>query len=158
MRMKNYLWLVVICVPVLLAAQTAQPGHYDGTWTTTMACEASTHMPAYKWTFVGTIVYGNFHGQHGEEGGPGYLVVDGPIKSDGSAKLHAMGTVESGKAGLVTQMKGNKYDYNIEAKFTDKAGTGKRDAGLGILGRPCTFEFTKQSETPVAPPAGTPAQ
>ena len=158
MHMKNYLWLAIICVPVLLAAQTAQPGHYDGTWTTTMACEASTHMPAYKWTFAGTIANDNFHGQHGEEGGPGYLVVDGPVKNDGSANLHAKGTVEAGKAGMVTQMKGNKYDYNIEAKFTDKIGTGKRDAGLGILGRPCTFEFTKQGETPAAPPASSPAQ
>jgi hypothetical protein len=158
MRMKNPVWLVVICVPVLLAAQTAQTGHYDGTWTTRMACEASNYMPAYKWTFVSTIANGNFHGQHGEEGGPGYLVVDGPIKIDGSAKLHAKGTVESGKAGLVTQMKGNKYDYNIEAKFTDKTGTGKRDVGMGILGRPCTFEFTKQTETPAAPPASPPAQ
>lgn len=156
--MKNLVWLVVICVPVLLAAQTVQTGHYDGTWTATMACEASNYMPAYKWTFVSTIANGNFHGQHGEEGGPGYLVIDGPIKNDGGAKLHAKGTVESGKAGLVTQMKGNKYDYNIEAKFSDKTGTGRRDVGMGILGRPCTFEFTKQTETPAPPPASPPAQ
>src|ERR1700733_3575226 len=155
MRMKYPLRLLLIFIPVLLAAQT---GHYDGTWTTKMACEASNYMPAYKWTFVSTISNGNFHGQHGEEGGPGYLVIDGPIKNDGSAKLHAKGTVESGKAGLVTQMKGNKYDYNIEAKFSDQAGTGKRDAGMGILGRPCTFDFTKQTDTPAAPPASPPAQ
>ena len=150
MHMKRAVWLVAIGMPVLVAAQA---GHYDGAWKTTMSCEASNYMPAYNWTFVSTIANGSFHGQHGEEGGPGYLVIDGPIKNDGTAKLHAKGTVQPGKAGLVTQMKGNKYDYNIEAKFTDTTGTGKRDAGAGILGRPCTFEFTKQIATPAPPTA-----
>jgi hypothetical protein len=84
------------------------------------------------------------------------MVVDGPINPDGSAKLHAKGTVQPGKAGLVTQLKGNKYDYYIEAKFTDTTGTGKRDEGAGILGRPCSFDFTKQSAataSPAPPPA-----
>ena len=147
------------CVPALLWAQSAG-GRFDGTWTTNMSCDASTHMPAYTWTFVSTITNGILHGQHGEEGGPGYLVVDGPTGTDGSAKLHAKGTVQSGKAGIVTQLKGNKYDYNIEAKFTDTSGTGKRDEGAGILGRPCTFQFTKQTDTgaPPATPATPPAQ
>jgi len=159
MRIKRFVSLAVACVPALLWAQSGG-GRFDGTWTTNMSCEASTHMPAYTWTFVSTITKGIFHGQHGEEGGPGYLVVDGPIGADGSAKLHAKGTVQSGKAGIVTQLKGNKYDYNIEAKFTDTSGTGKRDEGAGILGRPCTFQFTKQPGTDTAPPASTtpPAQ
>jgi len=154
--MKRKMWLVVLCAASVAAAR-AQAGHFDGTWTTTMSCDASDRMPAYKWTFVSTIANGSFHGQHGEQGGPGYLVVDGPVNTDGSAKLHAKGTVQSGKAGLVTQLKGNKYDYNIEATFTDTTGTGKRDEGAGILGRPCSFEFTKQTDTPAAP-AAPPAQ
>jgi len=153
--MKKLIWLVVICTPVALAAQT---GHYDGAWNTSMSCEASSRMPAYKWTFVSTVTNGVLHGQHGQEGGPGYMVIDGPIKSDGSAKLHAKGTVEAGKAGVVTQLKGNKYDYNVETKFTDTTGTGKRDVGAGILGRPCTFEFTKQTDPAAAAPAPAPAQ
>ena len=44
-------------------------------------------------------------------------------------------------------MKGNKYDYYVDAKFTDASGTGKREEGAGILGRPCSFEFTKQTDT-----------
>jgi hypothetical protein len=156
---------LLLSVAAAAPAQTppvsnAQPqaGHFDGSWTTTMACDASEHMPAYSWTFVSTIANNTFHAQHGEEGGPGYLVVDGPIKDDGSAKLHARGTVQRGKAGIVTQLKGNKYDYYIEAKFTDATGTGKRDEGAGILGRPCTFEFTKQTQTPAAPPVSPPPQ
>ncbi|SPE31228.1 exported hypothetical protein [Candidatus Sulfotelmatomonas gaucii] len=155
MRVSRGVCLMAVCAPLVLWAEAAG-GRFDGNWTTNMSCEASTHMPAYTWTFQSVIKDGNYHGQHGEESGPGYLVVDGPINADGSAKLHAKGTVQAGKAGLVTQLKGNKYDYNIEAKFTDTSGTGSRDEGAGILGRPCTFEFTKQTESG-APAAAAPA-
>jgi hypothetical protein len=155
MTIKRAVYLAAACVPTLLWAQS--PGaNFDGTWTTTMACDASTHMPAYQWTFVSTIASNTFHAQHGEEGGPGYLVIDGPVKPDGSAKLHAKGTVQAGKAGLVTQLKGNKYDYYIEATFSGNSGTGKRDEGAGILGRPCSFQFTKQTDTGAAPPLPPP--
>jgi hypothetical protein len=157
MQMKKLVCLLSVCAPILLGAQSTG-SHFDGTWTTTMSCDASEHMPAYKWTFVSTIANSSFHGQHGEEGGPGYMVIDGPINSDGSAKLHAKGTVQSGKAGIVTQLKGNKYDYYVEAKFTDTSGTGKRDKGAGILGRPCDFQFTKQADSPASPAATPPAQ
>jgi hypothetical protein len=148
-----------IAAPLLLCGQTAG-GPFDGTWTTNMSCDASTHMPAYTWTFVSTIANSSYHGQHGEEGGPGYMVMEGAINADGSTKLHAKGTVQSGRAGLITQMKGNKYDYYVEAKFTATTGTGKRDEGAGILGRPCSFTFTKQADsgTPAAPAATPPAQ
>jgi hypothetical protein len=43
--------------------------------------------------------------------------------------------------------KGEEYGYNVKAKFQDTEGTGTRDTGLGIVGRPCTFDFTKQQAT-----------
>jgi hypothetical protein len=154
MRTKKLVCLLAAIAPMLWAQGTGS--HFDGTWTTTMSCDASEHMPAYQWTFQSTIANGIFHGQHGEEHGPGYLVVDGPINPDGSAKLHAKGTVQAGKAGLVTAMKGNKYDYNIEAKFSDTTGTGTRDKGVGILGRPCDFQFAKRIDSGARAPAGAP--
>ena len=153
MRIPRLVCLAAVCFPALLLSQSAGP--FDGNWNTSMACEASAHMPAYQWTFLSTIANGIFHAQHGQQGGPGYLVIDGPVNSDGSAKLHARGTVQAGKAGIVTELKGNKYDYNIEAKFTGSSGTGKRDEGAGILGRPCTFQFTRQIDT-ATPPATPP--
>ncbi len=161
MTMRRFVCRLAVCAPILLGAQAAG-GRFDGAWTTTMACDASSHMPAYRWTFVSTIANNNFHGQHGEEHGPGYLVIDGTINPDGNSRLHAKGTVQAGKAGIVTELKGNKYDYYIEAKFTDASGTGKRDEGAGILGRPCTFQFDKQTglttPPPPPPPPPPPAQ
>jgi hypothetical protein len=154
MRTKKLVCLLAAFAPMLSAQSSGS--RFDGTWTTTMACDASSHMPAYQWTFLSTIANGSFHGQHGAEHGPGYLIIDGPINIDGSAKLHAKGTVQAGKAGIVTELKGNKYDYYIEAKFTDTSGIGTRDKGAGILGRPCDFHFTKQTDSNAAPPATAP--
>jgi hypothetical protein len=154
MRTKKLVCLLAAFAPMLWAQPSGS--RFDGTWTTTMACDASSHMPAYQWTFPSTIANGSFHGQHGAEHGPGYLIIDGPINNDGRARLHAKGTVQAGKAGIVTELKGNKYDYYIEAKFTGTTGTGTRDKGAGILGRPCDFHFTKQTDSNATPPATPP--
>jgi hypothetical protein len=154
--MRKLAYLLLLFATVLAGAQGA--GKFDCSWMTTMSCDASEHMPAYKWAFQSTITGGSFHGQHGEEHGPGYIVVDGPLNADSSAKLHAKGTVQAGKAGLVTQLKGNKYDYYVEAKFIGNSGTGTRDVGAGILGRPCTFNFTKQTDAAAKPAPALTAQ
>jgi hypothetical protein len=151
MRMRKPVWLAMICTPMLLGAQAAG-GHFDGNWTTHLACEAHGETPAYKWEFPSVVKDDNFHGVHGEQGGPGYLTIDGPIASDGSAKLAAKGTVTQSHAHGVFAMKGNNYSYNIKAQFSETKGTGSRDEGVGILGRNCTFEFDKQPDTPAAPP------
>lgn len=149
---RNTVWLAPLYFSALLFAQSAG-SHFDGNWTTTMSCEAHGQMPAYKWQFPSVIKDGTFHGQHSEEGAPGYLVIDGSIGAGGSGKLHAKGTVSHSEAHGVFAMKGNNYDYNIEAKFTETSGTGTRDKGVGILGRPCTFDFTKQPDSSAPAPA-----
>ncbi|MGA3027650.1 MAG: hypothetical protein ABSF98_23065 [Bryobacteraceae bacterium] len=87
----------------------------------------------------------NFHGEHGTAGEPGYLLIEGKIAGDGSARLSATGVVASRKyARGVLAHKGEEYGYNIKAQFQDTEGTGTRDTGLGVVGRPCTFDFVKQ--------------
>ena len=78
----------------------------------------------------------------------GYLLIEGKIKEDGSAKLSANGTVASRKyARGVLAHKGEDYSYDIKAQFKETEGTGTRSQGLGIVGRPCTFDFAKQQAT-----------
>jgi hypothetical protein len=151
---------------LLLPGASVAGGRYDGDWVTHLACEAHGETPAYKFMFPSTIKDGNFHGQHGEEGGPGYLVIDGKIADDGSAKLTAKGKVTQNHAHGVFAMKGDNYSYDIKAQFEDTKGTGTRNEGAGILGRSCTFEFVKQpaaapdsapdSSKPAEPPAAKP--
>lgn len=151
--MRKAVGLVGVCSLMLLPGTSIAGNRYDGNWTTHMACEAHGETPAYKWQFPSTIKDGVLHGQHGEKGGPGYLVIDGKIADDGSAKLSAKGTVESenNHARGVFALKGNNYDYTIKAQFMEAKGTGTRNEGAGILGRPCTFDFEKQ------PDAGAPS-
>jgi hypothetical protein len=83
-------------------------------------------------------------------------VIDGNITDDGSAKLSAKGTVTKNNAHGIFAMKGNNYSYDIKAQFTDTKGTGTRNEGAGILGRPCTFEFVKQQDATKQPDLLTP--
>jgi hypothetical protein len=158
MQMWKAVRLVVVCTAMLLPAAALAGGKYDGDWTTHLACEAHGETPAYKWEFPSTIKDSNFHGQHGEEGGPGYLVIEGKIADDGSAKLTAKGKVVENHAHGVFALKGNNYDYDIKAQFDATRGAGSRDEGAGILGRSCTFEFVKQAgAAPAADSTAAPA-
>jgi hypothetical protein len=118
---------------------------FDGKWLTKMSCPAKGNTEGYTWQFPGAVDNGNFRGEHGTAGEPGYLLIEGKIAPDGNAKLSANGIVASRQyARGILAHKGAEYSYNIKAQFTDSEGTGTRDAGMGIVGRPCTFDFTKQ--------------
>jgi len=118
---------------------------FDGKWVTKLACPAKGSTEGYTWQFASVIQNSNFRGEHGTAGEPGYLLIEGKIAEGGGAKLSATGIVASRTyARGVFAHKGEDYSYNIKAKFQDKEGTGTRDAGLGIVGRPCTFDFVKQ--------------
>jgi hypothetical protein len=126
------------------AGGQSSPG-FDGQWVTKMSCPAKGNTEGYTWQFPSTIENSNFHGEHGTAGEPGYLLIEGKIAKDGSAKLSANGIVASRNyARGILAHKGADYSYDIKAKFQETEGTGTRDAGLGIVDRPCTFDFTKQ--------------
>jgi hypothetical protein len=152
--------LAVIGTVVLLPGASLAGGKFDGNWTTHLSCEAHDDNPAHNLVFPSVVKDGVVHGQHGEEGRAGYLVIDGKISDDGSAKFAAKGTVSQGHSVFVNAMRGGMYTYNIKAQFTETKGTGTRDEGAGILGRACAFEFDKRPDDAAsaapAPPAPAP--
>jgi hypothetical protein len=77
---------------------------------------------------------------HGTEGEPGFLLIEGKIADDGTARLYAEGRTGSKEyvPGRDTPS-GTEFGYHIKAQFNDRSGTGTR-----VEGRPCTFEFDKQ--------------
>ena len=118
---------------------------FDGKWLTKLSCPAKGNTEGYTWQFSSVIQNSTFHGERGTAGEPGYLLIEGKIAEDGSAKLSATGIVASRQyARGILAHKGADSSYNIKAKFQDAEGTGTRDAGLGVVGRPCTFDFVKQ--------------
>jgi hypothetical protein len=153
MEMRSAIRLVV--VGVLLPLPGASAGsRYDGDWVTHLACEAQGETPAYKFEFPGTIKDGVFHGQHGEEGGPGYLVIDGKIADDGSAKLEAKGHVTQNHAHGVFAVKGNTYSYNIKAHFDEIKGTGTRGRRRRHLGPPLHLRICEATARKPGPRPG----
>lgn len=141
---RLFLVLALLLLPAALRAGDKSE-RFDGKWLTKMSCPPKGNTQGYTWEFPSVVTDGNFHGERGTAGQPGYLLIEGKIKDDGSAKLSANGLVASREyaTGIFTT-KGEDYSYNIKAEFKDSTGTGVRDKGLGIVGRPCTFDFAKQ--------------
>ncbi len=143
--------LLVAIILIFLPAVSFGGEKFDGNWQTKMTCPPSGNSQGYTWQFPAVIQNNNFHGEHGAADQPGYLLIEGTIADNGNAKLTANGIVASrAYAKGVFAHQGESYNYDIKAQFTETAGTGARNAGLGIVGRPCTFEFTKQP--PPSPP------
>jgi len=147
--------LLAVMALVLLPAVSIAADPFDGNWTTKLTCPAKGDTEGYIWTFPSVIQNSNLHGEHGTAGQPGYLLIEGKIGADGSAKLTASGIVASRDyARGVFAHKGESYSYNVKAQFKATEGSGTRDQGLGIVGRPCTFDFAKQpAPGDAAPPA-----
>src|SRR5580658_50365 len=104
MEIRRVFLFAAIAALMLFPLASLAGGRYDGSYVAHLACVAHGETPAYKWEFPSEVKDGNFHGQHGEEGGPGYLVIDGKIADDGSSKLAAKGLV-SGPHGLISSMR-----------------------------------------------------
>ncbi|MGC1463572.1 MAG: hypothetical protein WA802_15320 [Terracidiphilus sp.] len=137
--------MVVVCALVFLPGLLIAGEHFDGKWLTTLTCPPKGSTEGYTWKIPSVIQGGNFKAERGKAGEPGYLLIEGPVNEDGSAKLSANGVVVSREyARGVFAHKGEEYSYDVKAQFKETTGTGIRAQGLGIVGRPCTFDFVKQ--------------
>jgi hypothetical protein len=138
MRRALAVVLALVLLPCLSLAADAQG--FDGSWLTTVSCDAARDALGYSYQFVSIVRSGSLHGLYGTEGQPSSLKIDGTIAPDGTSRLYAIGRTGSKEyvPGRDTP-RGTQYSYNIEAHFAGAAGTGRR-----IEGRPCTFAFTRQ--------------
>jgi len=153
-RLKTITRTVMCVAAALLIASAAfaqkeaggaSSTRFDGQWLTKLTCPPKGNTEGYTWQFDSAIQNSNFRGERGTAGEGGYFVLEGKIGADGSAKLEASGIVASRKyARGPFAHKGEEYSYKIKAQFQDTEGTGTRDEGLGIVGRACKFDFTKQ--------------
>jgi hypothetical protein len=142
--MQKTFRLMVVCALMLSPGFSSVGERFDGNWMTKLVCPPKGSTEGYTWNVPSVVSAGSFHGERGKAGEPGYLLIEGKIKEDGSAKLTANGIVASRKyARGVFAAKGEEYGYDIKAQFSDTEGTGARNQGLGIVGRACTFEFVK---------------
>ena len=144
--MRKAARLLTACSLIFVTGISIAADRFDGNWLTKLTCPPKGNTEGYTWQFPSIIQNSIFHGERGTTGQPGYLSIDGAIATNGAAKLTANGIVASREyARGVFAHQGESYSYDIKAQFQETTGTGARDQGLGIVGRTCTFEFTKQS-------------
>ncbi len=140
--------LLLVIALIFLPAASFGSERFDGNWLTKLTCPPKGNTEGYTWQFPSIIQNSIFRGERGAAGQPGYFVIEGPIASDGSAKLAANGIAASREyARGVFAHQGESYSYDIKAQFQETTGTGTKGQGLGIVGRTCTLEFTKQPPT-----------
>ncbi len=137
-----------ICALLFLPGILIASEKFDGTWNTKVSCPPKGNTAGFTWNFDSLIQNGNLRGVKGTEGQPGGFVLSGKVADDGSAKLSGDGIINSRQyaRGLFAH-KGEEYTWDVKAQFKETEGTGLRNEGLGIVGRPCTFEFVKQQPT-----------
>ncbi len=153
MKFRFVILTALTCVLILLPATSIAGEHFDGNWLTKLTCPPKGNTEGYTWQFVSAVQNGILHGERGTADQPGYYTLDGKISDDGSAKLSANGIVASRQyARGVFAHKGETYGYDVKALFQETHGTGTKSEGLGIVGRTCTFEFTKQAPSQGASP------
>jgi hypothetical protein len=143
--MRKAVQIAVVSALIVFSGRVIASEKLDGKWQTTLTCPAKGQTEGYTWKFVGEIQGGVYKGERGTADEPGYFLLQGPVADDGKAKLTASGIVASREyARGVFAHKGESYSYDVKAHFDDGKGSGMRDQGLGIVGRPCTFDFVKQ--------------
>jgi hypothetical protein len=148
--MRTIRSLAVIALIFVPAVSFGSEG-FDGSWLTKLTCPPKGNTEGYTWQFPSVIQNGNLHGERGSVGQPGYFTIDGAVADDGNAKLAANGIVGSKEyARGVFVREGANYTWDVKAQFKETTGSGTKSQGLGIVGRTCTFDFTKQPSAPAA--------
>ena len=124
----------------LASLPTGSPdARFDGPWNVDLSCmNSSDGALGYTYQFTVHVSNGMLHGERGAPGSSGYIKLDGPIQSDGSAMLVAEGL--TGKpvhtVGHVPEL--SPFRYHVNAHFAGGSGSGNR-----VEARVCTLGFSK---------------
>jgi hypothetical protein len=121
------------------SAQGVHAEAFDGAWAVTLDCPASPDgAAAFSYVFKAEVSGDLMHGEHGQEGQPGWMTLDGAIAADGAANLQATGLTGSPQYNIQDTAKGVPYRHPVTAHFTAQHGTGS-----WTTNRVCTFTFER---------------
>src|ERR1035438_1699107 len=83
-RPRRGMWNAVrplaVCVLLFLPQVLSAGERFDGKWLTTVTCPAKGNTEGYKLQLPSVIKDGNFRGERGTAGEPGYLLIEGKIE------------------------------------------------------------------------------
>jgi DNA-binding SARP family transcriptional activator len=109
---------------------------FDGNWSVQLVCSGADTALGYTYRFPAQVSDGILRGERGTAGTPGWLMIEGPIQSDGHAILNARGLTNDPERTPTRVAPGTPYSYTIDAHFGEDQGSGKR-----LELRPCAFDF-----------------
>jgi hypothetical protein len=133
--------LLSLCLVAAPAVAQAPTTAFDGTWIVIVSCSAASDGAlGYVYRFPASVSDGVLHGEHKAKGLPGWLTIDGTIKSDGSAILLAQGLTGRSAYSVDRVQPLTAYAYHVVAHFGPTQGTGTR-----MELRPCDLQFSKSS-------------
>jgi class 3 adenylate cyclase len=119
---------------------TVNVSRFDGVWQVKVECAKHEDGAAgYTVEFSSQVKDGVLRGEFGTEGNPGWLLLRGDIRPDGSAELHAMGLTADPRLSVKSVRKGTPYAYHVAAQFEGSRGSGRR-----LQLRACALTFVKQ--------------
>jgi hypothetical protein len=116
-------------------------GRFDGQWASTMSCPATAKALGYTFDFITQVNGAHLHAQHGAEGAPASMSLDGNIEPDGSALLDAKGYTGLPAYNHGIGPPGSIYVFKVAARFDGASG------GASVVlpaGRPCDVTFAKK--------------
>lgn len=115
---------------------------FDGAWNVVMTCpphdDEDDDAKGYTHRWAGTVAGGELRAVHGAEGEPGWHLLHGRIRADGSATLRLDGIVNNPRYAINGAERGKRYSYRVKARFEGSSGSGER-----LTGRTCTFNFKR---------------
>ena len=136
-------FFLFLCFAGAAAAQPqAAPGdaRFDGTWNVAIICPKHTDGAfGYTYEFQAKVKDGRLRGEHGQEGRPSWLLLEGTLPADGNTMLRAKGLTGDQKFNVGEVRSLVPYSYRATAHFDDARGSGKR-----IELRACDLTFVKQ--------------
>jgi hypothetical protein len=139
---KRFLILLALGFLPALLREPAYPAGaaFDGVWDVTVVCGNDPNSAAhgYKYDFTAQVKNGVLHGEHGVQGRPSWLAIDGTINAEGTAYISAVGLTGEPRATVGYVGQGTPYTYHINAHFDGARGSGSR-----IELRPCSYVFVK---------------
>ena len=115
-------------------------GPFDGRWDVVQQCPRSPDGAAgYTFDFTTEVKDSRLRGQRGTPDHPGWLSLDGVLKSDGSAQLDAHGRTGQAQYTISHASPGTEFHHPVNARFDQAHGQGE-----WVALRVCTFVFTRE--------------
>jgi len=118
-------------VPKVAAASPARP--YEGPWTGAFTCVAYAELPARTFPVMVTFAGGKFEVRTGKPDQPGWLLMNGVPRADGTMQVSGSGI------SSIQRSYGKPFEAAFDGRFS-----GERYQGNGRLGgRDCALAMTR---------------